>query len=83
MKKMKAVVEAGQPLAIYPAGLMCEDGLSTPIPKATYKFLKWMNVDVYMARTDLSTPRKNTQRSKKRSLESTRHPWAPSDTASS
>ena len=51
MKKMKAVVEAGQPLAIYPAGLMCEDGLSTPIPKATYKFLKWMNVDVYAART--------------------------------
>ena len=52
MKNMKAVVEAGQPLAIYPAGLMCEDGLSTPVPKATYKFLKWMNVDVYMARTE-------------------------------
>lgn len=52
MKKMKAVVEAGHPLAIYPAGLMCEDGVSTPIPKATYKFLKWMNVDVYMARTE-------------------------------
>ena len=52
MKKMKAVVEAGEPLAIYPAGLMCEDGLSTPVPKATYKFLKWMNVDVYMARTE-------------------------------
>lgn len=51
MKRMKAVVEAGQPLAIYPAGLMCEDGLSTPVPKATYKFLKWMHVDVYMART--------------------------------
>lgn len=51
MKKMKAVVENGQPLVIYPAGLMCEDGLSTPVPKATYKFLKWMNVDVYMART--------------------------------
>lgn len=52
MKNMKAVVEAGQPLAIYPAGLMCEDGLSTPVPKATYKFIKWMNVDVYMARTE-------------------------------
>lgn len=52
MKKMKAVVEAGHPLAIYPAGLMTEDGLSTPVPKATYKFLKWMNVDVYMARTE-------------------------------
>ena len=30
---------------------MCEDGLSTPIPKATYKFLKWLNADVYAART--------------------------------
>ena len=51
MKKMKAVVDQGQPLVIYPAGLMCEDGLSTPIPEATYKFLKWLGVDVYMART--------------------------------
>lgn len=51
MKKMKAVVDNGQPLVIYPAGLMCEDGLSTPIPGATYKFLKWLNVDVYVARS--------------------------------
>ncbi len=51
MKCMKAVIDAGQPLVIYPAGLMCEDGLSTPIPKATYKFLKWLGVDVYVART--------------------------------
>lgn len=50
MKNMKAVVDAGQPLVIYPAGLMCEDGLSTPIPSATYKFLKWLNVDVYVAK---------------------------------
>jgi len=50
MKNMKAVVDAGEPLVIYPAGLMCEDGLSTPIPAATYKFLKWLNVDVYAAR---------------------------------
>lgn len=50
MKNMKAVVDAGEPLVIYPAGLMCEDGLSTPIPTATYKFLKWMNVDIYVAR---------------------------------
>ena len=50
MKEMKAVVDAGQPLVIYPAGLMCEDGLSTPIPGATYKFLKWLGVDVYVAR---------------------------------
>ena len=50
MKNMKAVIDAGQPLVIYPAGLMCEDGVSTPIPCATYKFLKWLNVDVYVAR---------------------------------
>jgi len=51
MKRMKAVVEEGEPLVIYPAGLMCEDGLSTPIPAATYKFLKWLDADVYVART--------------------------------
>ncbi len=51
MKKMKAVIDAGEPLVIYPAGLMCEDGLSTPIPAATYKLFKWLGVDVYMAKT--------------------------------
>ena len=51
LKKMKRVIEAGAPLVIYPAGLMCEDGLSTPIPEATYKFLKWLDVPVYVART--------------------------------
>ena len=51
MRKIRSVIEHGQPLVIYPAGLMCEDGLSTPIPPATYKFLKWLGVDVYVART--------------------------------
>lgn len=51
MKKMKAVVDNGGSLVIYPAGLMCEDGLSTPIPQSTYKFLKWLNADIYVART--------------------------------
>ena len=51
LKTMKTAVERGQPLVIYPAGLMCEDGLSTPIPVATYKFLKWLGVDVYIAKT--------------------------------
>lgn len=51
LKKMKRVIEHGEPLVIYPAGLMCEDGLSTPIPGATYKFIKWMDADVYVART--------------------------------
>ena len=35
LKQMKAVLDAGEPVVIYPAGLMCEDGLSTPIPSAT------------------------------------------------
>lgn len=51
MKKMKAVIESGASLVIYPAGLMCEDGVSTPIPEATYKFLKWMDADIYAALT--------------------------------
>lgn len=51
MKNMKAVIDHGEPLVIYPAGLMCEDGLSTPIPTATFKFLKWLGVDVYVARS--------------------------------
>lgn len=51
MKVMRAVIDAGEILAIYPAGLMCEDGLSTPLPQATYKFLKWLKADVYVART--------------------------------
>jgi 1-acyl-sn-glycerol-3-phosphate acyltransferase len=51
MKRMSRVIENGEPLVVYPAGLMCEDGLSTPIPLATYKFLKWINADIYVART--------------------------------
>ncbi|MBQ6707327.1 MAG: 1-acyl-sn-glycerol-3-phosphate acyltransferase [Clostridia bacterium] len=50
MKKIKAVIDAGEPIVIYPAGLMCEDGLSTPIPAATCKLLKWLGVDLYMAK---------------------------------
>lgn len=50
LKKMRAVVQAGEPVVIYPAGLMCEDGLSTPIPSATCKLLKWLGADVYMAK---------------------------------
>ena len=51
MRNIKAVTDNGEALVIYPAGLMCEDGISTPIPQATYKFLKWLDVDVYLART--------------------------------
>jgi ribosomal protein L37AE/L43A len=48
---MRRVIEEGRILVIYPAGLMCEDGRSTPIPAATYEFLKWLKTDVYVART--------------------------------
>ena len=51
LRLMKRILSNGESLVIYTAGLMCEDGLSTPIPIATYKFLKWLNVDVYAART--------------------------------
>ena len=50
MCAMKSAVEHGKILVIYPAGLMCEDGLSTPIPHTTYQFLKWIKADIYMAR---------------------------------
>lgn len=52
LKRIKAVIDNGEAVVIYPAGLMCEDGLSTPIPTATYKFLKWLEADVYAAKTD-------------------------------
>ncbi len=50
MKRMKAVIDHGEVLVLYPAGLMCEDGVSTPIPAATYKFLKLLNADIYVAK---------------------------------
>ena len=48
---MRSTIKNGNILVIYPAGLMCEDGHSTPIPAATYEFLKWLNTDVYVAKT--------------------------------
>ena len=48
---MKHAVADGEILVLYPAGLMCEDGVSTPIPVATYKFLQWIGADVYVARS--------------------------------
>lgn len=51
MKLMRSALDQGRPLVIYPAGLMCEDGLSTPLPQATFQFLKWTRADIYVART--------------------------------
>ncbi|MBO5889570.1 MAG: 1-acyl-sn-glycerol-3-phosphate acyltransferase [Clostridia bacterium] len=50
--KMKTVIENEMPLVIFPAGLMPENGICTPIPKATGKALKWLNVDVYVAKSN-------------------------------
>lgn len=47
---MKSVIRAGQPLVLYPAGLMPENGCSTPIPGGTYKFLKRIDADIYVGR---------------------------------
>lgn len=49
--QMRSVIKKGGILMMYPSGLMCEDGLPTPIPRATYEFLKWLGADVYAART--------------------------------
>ena len=52
LKKMKEAISAKRPLVIYPAGLMTANGVATPIPEATGKFIKWLGVDVYVAKTD-------------------------------
>lgn len=51
IREMKNVILDGGILVIYPAGLMCEDGRSTPIPSATYSFLQWLGTDVFVAKT--------------------------------
>lgn len=51
IRKMKQVVDNDRPLIIYPVGLMSENGVSDPSPIATSKFIKMMNVDVYVCYT--------------------------------
>ena len=50
MRAMRAVIERGSILVIYPMGLMSDDGAAQPLPAATYQFLKWLRADVYMAK---------------------------------
>lgn len=60
LKRMRAVLDNNGILMFYPAGLMTESGMSTPIPTATGKSLKWFDADVYMAKvsgTYLSQPK--------------------------
>jgi 1-acyl-sn-glycerol-3-phosphate acyltransferase len=51
LKKMKLCIENGMPVAIFPAGLMTADGVTTPIPTSTGKSLKWFDKDVYIAKS--------------------------------
>lgn len=48
---MRSAIKHDDILMFYPAGLMSDDGLSTPIPCSTYAFLQWLGADVYAART--------------------------------
>ena len=49
MRRIKASLDNNIPLIIYPAGMMSENGVTTPIPQATGKTAKWLNHDVYVA----------------------------------
>lgn len=51
IKKMMSVVRSGGVLVIYPAGLMTEDGASTPIPEATFKLVRKLGVNTYVAKS--------------------------------
>lgn len=50
LRTMKRVIDRGNILVIYPAGLMSDDGTPTPMPAATCKFLKFLGTDVYVAK---------------------------------
>lgn len=53
MKKMKAAVATNKlGLVLYPAGLMSENGESTPMPKSTGRVVRWFNQDVYIAKVE-------------------------------
>ena len=51
IKKMKQVISNNMPLAIYPVGLMSENGMSTDPNFATASLLKFLDTDVYVAYT--------------------------------
>jgi len=50
LRRMRAVLDNDGILMFYPAGLMTESGMSTPIPRATGKSLRWFDADVYVAK---------------------------------
>ena len=76
LKRMKSALEAKRPLVFFPQGLMSEDGISTNVPVATGKALKWFKQDVYLAHikgTYLTSPKWSTVKRKgKTTLEITK-----------
>ena len=50
LRRMRAVLDNNGILMFYPAGLMSESGMSTPIPQATGKSLRWFDADIYVAK---------------------------------
>ena len=71
MKKMKAVLDDGKVLGIFPSGLMPEAGVATPTPPATAKTLKWFDADIYVLKisgTYLATPKWSKIKRKGRSF---------------
>ena len=51
LRKMKQALDSNLPLVMYPAGLMSADGISTPLPDATGKAMKWFGKDIYIGNT--------------------------------
>ncbi len=60
IKNMKAVIDGGGCLIIFPAGVCTACGMHTELPAATGKFLKLLGADVYVAKISgvyLSNPK--------------------------
>lgn len=69
MKQMKNVIDNNMPLAIYPVGIMTENGMSTNPSGSVAGLLKFLNTDVYIAKTDgsyLTNPKWSNKRRKGR-----------------
>lgn len=67
IKKMKKVIENEMPLAIYPVGLMTENGMSTDPGASIGKLLKFLKTDVYVCFSEgsyLTNPKWSKQRRK-------------------
>lgn len=67
IKKMKKVIDNEMPLAIYPVGLMTENGMSTDPGMSIAKLLKFLKTDVYVCFSEgsyLTNPKWSKKRRK-------------------